>query len=63
MRGAEFAELKACVAVLERASLVVKQRQGREQIVHAAPATLEVEIDMTAPDAPPVLVPDAEENP
>jgi DNA-binding transcriptional ArsR family regulator len=36
-----FAAVQKHVAVLERASLVVKQRQGREQIVHAAPATLE----------------------
>ena len=36
-----FAAVQKHVAVLERASLVVKQRQGREQIVHADPATLE----------------------
>lgn len=36
-----FAAVQKHVAVLERASLVVKQRRGREQIVHADPATLE----------------------
>lgn len=36
-----FAAVQKHVAVLERASLVVKQRQGREQIVHADLATLE----------------------
>lgn len=36
-----FAAVQKHVAVLERASLVVKHRQGREQIVQANPATLE----------------------
>ncbi len=36
-----FAAVQKHVAVLERASLVVKHRRGREQIVHAEPATLE----------------------
>lgn len=36
-----FAAVQKHVAVLERASLVVKHRQGREQIVHADPATIE----------------------
>ena len=35
-----FAAVQKHVAVLERASLVVKQRRGREQIVHADPVTL-----------------------
>jgi DNA-binding transcriptional ArsR family regulator len=36
-----FAAVQKHVAALERASLVVKHRQGREQIVHADPAALE----------------------
>ena len=35
-----FAAVQKHVAVLERAGLVSKQRQGREQIVHANPPTL-----------------------
>ncbi len=35
-----FAAVQKHVAVLERASLVGKRRQGREQIVHGNPATL-----------------------
>jgi DNA-binding transcriptional ArsR family regulator len=35
-----FAAVQKHVAVLERAHLVVKQRQGREQIVHADVATI-----------------------
>lgn len=35
-----FAAVQKHVAVLERASLVAKVRRGREQIVHADPATL-----------------------
>ena len=35
-----FAAVQKHVAVLERASLVSKQRQGREQIVRSEPATL-----------------------
>jgi DNA-binding transcriptional ArsR family regulator len=35
-----FAAVQKHVAVLERASLVVKHRRGREQIVHADPATI-----------------------
>lgn len=35
-----FAAVQRHVAVLERAHLVVKQRQGREQIVHADVATI-----------------------
>lgn len=36
-----FAAVQKHVAVLERASLVLKQRQGREQIVRANPDSLE----------------------
>ncbi|WP_309615211.1 helix-turn-helix domain-containing protein [Salinibacterium sp.] len=35
-----FAAIQKHVAVLERASLVRKQRRGREQIVHGNPETL-----------------------
>jgi len=35
-----FAAVQKHVAVLERASLVRKERRGREQIVHADPATI-----------------------
>ncbi|MFF0943232.1 ArsR/SmtB family transcription factor [Kocuria sp. CPCC 205300] len=35
-----FAAVQKHVAVLERASLVTKQRCGREQVVHAEPGTL-----------------------
>lgn len=35
-----FAGVQKHVAVLERASLVTKQRRGREQIVHADPAAI-----------------------
>lgn len=35
-----FAAVQKHVAVLERASLVTKERRGREQIVHGDPATL-----------------------
>ncbi len=35
-----FAAVQKHVAVLERASLVSKQRRGREQIVHSVPVTL-----------------------
>jgi DNA-binding transcriptional ArsR family regulator len=35
-----FAAVQKHVAVLERALLVTKKRRGREQIVHADPATL-----------------------
>lgn len=35
-----FAAVQKHVAVLERAHLVVKQRRGREQIVHADVATI-----------------------
>jgi DNA-binding transcriptional ArsR family regulator len=35
-----FAAVQKHVAVLERAHLVVKQRQGREQIVHADVSTI-----------------------
>jgi DNA-binding transcriptional ArsR family regulator len=35
-----FAAVQKHVAVLERAHLVVKQRQGREQIVHADVGTI-----------------------
>lgn len=35
-----FAAVQKHVAVLERAHLVVKQRHGREQIVHADVATI-----------------------
>lgn len=35
-----FAAVQKHVAVLERASLVTKERSGREQIVHANQATL-----------------------
>jgi DNA-binding transcriptional ArsR family regulator len=35
-----FAAVQKHVAVLERASLVSKQRQGREQIVRSEPSTL-----------------------
>ncbi len=35
-----FAAVQKHVAVLERASLVTKQRQGREQIVQGDPGTL-----------------------
>jgi DNA-binding transcriptional ArsR family regulator len=35
-----FAAVQKHVAVLERAELVTKQRHGREQLVHANPATL-----------------------
>ena len=35
-----FAAVQKHVAVLERASLVRKERRGREQVVHANPSTL-----------------------
>lgn len=35
-----FAAIQKHVAVLERASLVTKQRRGREQIVHGNPAMI-----------------------
>ena len=35
-----FAAVQKHVAVLERAALVIKERRGREQIVHANGATL-----------------------
>lgn len=35
-----FAAVQKHVAVLERASLVTKERRGREQVVHAGVATL-----------------------
>lgn len=35
-----FAAVQKHVAVLERAALVTKQRQGREQLVHAEPDAL-----------------------
>jgi DNA-binding transcriptional ArsR family regulator len=35
-----FAAVQKHVAVLERASLVAKERRGREQVVHARPTTL-----------------------
>jgi DNA-binding transcriptional ArsR family regulator len=35
-----FAAVQKHVAVLERASLVTKQRRGREQLVHATPEAL-----------------------
>jgi len=35
-----FAAVQKHVAVLERASLVSKERRGREQIVHARPQTI-----------------------
>jgi DNA-binding transcriptional ArsR family regulator len=35
-----FAAVQKHVAVLERAELVTKQRNGREQLVHGNPATL-----------------------
>ncbi|WP_374198158.1 ArsR/SmtB family transcription factor [Microbacterium sp. MEC084] len=35
-----FAAVQKHVAVLERASLVTKQRRGREQIVHAEPSAI-----------------------
>jgi DNA-binding transcriptional ArsR family regulator len=35
-----FAAVQKHVAVLERAALVVKQRRGREQVVHANMSTL-----------------------
>lgn len=35
-----FAAVQKHVAVLERASLVTKERRGREQIVHASPSTI-----------------------
>lgn len=35
-----FAAVQKHVAVLERASLVTKQRRGREQLVHGNPDTL-----------------------
>lgn len=35
-----FAAVQKHVAILERASLVTKQRRGREQIVHGNPVTL-----------------------
>ncbi len=35
-----FAAVQKHVAVLERASLVAKQRRGREQIVHAQPQAI-----------------------
>ncbi len=41
-----FAAVQKHVAVLERARLVRKERRGREQIVHADPATLRRAIDL-----------------
>lgn len=35
-----FAAVQKHVAVLERAALVTKQRNGREQIVHGSPAAI-----------------------
>ncbi|HEY5320504.1 MAG TPA: helix-turn-helix domain-containing protein [Galbitalea sp.] len=35
-----FAAVQKHVAVLERAMLIIKERQGREQIVHGNPAML-----------------------
>ncbi len=35
-----FAAVQKHVAVLERASLVIKERRGREQIVHGNPETI-----------------------
>jgi len=35
-----FAAVQKHVAVLERAGLVIKERRGREQIVHTAPRTV-----------------------
>jgi DNA-binding transcriptional ArsR family regulator len=35
-----FAAVQKHVAVLERATLVTKERRGREQIVHSNPSTL-----------------------
>jgi DNA-binding transcriptional ArsR family regulator len=41
-----FAAVQKHVAVLERAALVTKQPRGREQIVHANPATLRKASDL-----------------
>jgi DNA-binding transcriptional ArsR family regulator len=41
-----FAAVQKHVAVLERAALVTKHRRGREQIVHANPATLKQASDL-----------------
>jgi DNA-binding transcriptional ArsR family regulator len=35
-----FAAVQKHVAVLERAALIIKQRNGREQLVHSNPSTL-----------------------
>ena len=41
-----FAAVQKHVAVLERASLVVKQRRGREQLVHGNPDALRKAADL-----------------